>query len=97
MVMAGRRKSIGLFIALCAGLISVTLLLYIGWVVLSWRTGILLFLGKMKIRLDVAAHGRELRIRGEDRVGGLALLHYFLGLFLIVPEIRRGDFGFDGG
>jgi len=45
MVLAGRRKSIALFIALGAGLISVTLLLYIGWVVLNWRTGILFFLG----------------------------------------------------
>lgn len=34
-----------LFIALGAGLILVTLLLYIGWVLLSWRTGILLVLG----------------------------------------------------
>ena len=45
MVLAGRRKSIALFIALGAGLISVILLLYIGWVVLNWRTGILFFLG----------------------------------------------------
>jgi signal transduction histidine kinase len=45
MVVAGRRKSIALFIALGAGLISVVLLLYIGWIVLNWRTGILLFLG----------------------------------------------------
>jgi two-component system sensor histidine kinase SenX3 len=45
MVVAGRRKSIGFFIALGAGLISVILLLYVGWVLLSWRTGILLFLG----------------------------------------------------
>jgi signal transduction histidine kinase len=45
MVLAGRRRSIALFIALGAGLISVILLLYIGWVVLNWRTGILFFLG----------------------------------------------------
>jgi signal transduction histidine kinase len=42
---AGRRRSIALFIALGAGLISVILLLYIGWVLLNWRTGILFFLG----------------------------------------------------
>ena len=52
--MAGRRKSIGLFIALCAGLISVILLLYIGWVVLSWRTGILLFLGVLLLALIIS-------------------------------------------
>lgn len=45
MVVAGRRKSIAFFIALGAGLIFVTVLLYIGWVLLNWRTGILLFFG----------------------------------------------------
>jgi two-component system, OmpR family, sensor histidine kinase SenX3 len=45
MVVAGRRKSIAFFIALGAGLIFVTVLLYIGWVLLNWRHGILLFLG----------------------------------------------------
>src|SRR4029077_13445924 len=47
MVVAGRRTSIALFIALGIGLISVILLLYIGWVLLNWRTGILLFLGSL--------------------------------------------------
>ena len=45
MVVAGRQKSIAFFIALAAGLIAVSVLLYIGWVLLNWRTGILLFLG----------------------------------------------------
>jgi two-component system sensor histidine kinase SenX3 len=45
MVVPGRRKSIAFFIALGAGLVSVILLLYVGWVLLNWRTGILLFLG----------------------------------------------------
>src|SRR5947209_15316036 len=45
MEMTGRRKSIAFFIALGAGLISVLLVLYIGYVLLNWRTGILLFLG----------------------------------------------------
>ncbi len=45
MVVAGRRRSIAFFIALGIGLISVIILLYIGWVLLDWRTGILLFLG----------------------------------------------------
>lgn len=45
MVVVGRRKSVFLFIALGAGLISVILLLYVGWVLLSWRSGALLFLG----------------------------------------------------
>jgi two-component system sensor histidine kinase SenX3 len=45
MVVAGRRRSIAFSIALGAGLISVILLLYIGWVLLNWRNPILLFLG----------------------------------------------------
>jgi two-component system sensor histidine kinase SenX3 len=45
MVVPGRHKSVAFFIALGAGLISVTLLLYIGWVLLNWRTGILLLCG----------------------------------------------------
>jgi len=43
MVLAGRRRTIAFFIALGAGLVSVILLLYIGWVLLNWRTGILFF------------------------------------------------------
>src|SRR5215472_2068749 len=45
MVPPGRRRSIVYSIGLGAGLIAVILLLYIGWVLLNWRTGILLFFG----------------------------------------------------
>jgi len=45
MVVAGRRKTIAFFIALGVGLISISLLLYIGWVLLNWRHGVLLVLG----------------------------------------------------
>jgi signal transduction histidine kinase len=44
-VVAGRRKSIAFFIALGVLLIAVSVLLYVGRVLLDWRTGILLFLG----------------------------------------------------
>src|SRR5579862_4408173 len=54
MVVAGRRKSIAFFIALGVSLISVILLLYIGWVVLSWRSGILLFLGVLLLAMIIA-------------------------------------------
>jgi two-component system, OmpR family, sensor histidine kinase SenX3 len=47
MVVAGRQKSVAFFIALGIGLISVIILLYVGWVLLNWRTGILLFLGTL--------------------------------------------------
>jgi two-component system, OmpR family, sensor histidine kinase SenX3 len=54
MVVAGRQKSIAFFIALGIGLISVTILLYIGWVLLNWRTGILLFFGVLLALLIIA-------------------------------------------
>jgi two-component system, OmpR family, sensor histidine kinase SenX3 len=54
MVLAGRRKSIAFFISLGAGLILVTLLLYIGWVQLNWRNGILLFLGILLLSMIIA-------------------------------------------
>jgi len=54
MVVGGRRKSIAFFIALGAGLVSVVLLLYVGWVLLNWRTGILLFLGTLLLLLVIS-------------------------------------------
>lgn len=53
MVVAGRHKSIAFFIALGAGLILVSLLLYIGWVLLNWRTGILLFFGVILLAIII--------------------------------------------
>lgn len=54
MVLAGRRKSIAFFIALGAGLILVTLLLYIGWVLLNWKQPILLVLGILLLAMIIA-------------------------------------------
>jgi two-component system sensor histidine kinase SenX3 len=54
MVVAGRKKTIALFIALGIGLISVTLLLYVGWVLLNWRTGLLLVLGVLLMTMIIA-------------------------------------------
>src|ERR1051325_1576711 len=54
MVVAGRKKTIALFIALGIGLISVTLLLYVGWVLLNWRQGLLLVLGVLLMTMIIA-------------------------------------------
>lgn len=54
MIVAGRHKSITFFIALGAGLIAVTLLLYIGWVLLDWRAGILLFFGVLLLAMIIS-------------------------------------------
>ncbi len=54
MVVAGRQKSIAFFIALGAGLIAICVLLYVGWVLLNWRTGVLLFLGVILLALLIA-------------------------------------------
>jgi two-component system sensor histidine kinase SenX3 len=53
MVGTGRKKSIT-FIALGAGLILVIILLYVGWVLLDWRNGILLVLGILLVALIIA-------------------------------------------
>jgi two-component system sensor histidine kinase SenX3 len=54
MVGTGRKKSIAFFIALGAGLTVVIILLYVGWVLLGWRSGILLFLGIVLLALIIA-------------------------------------------
>lgn len=54
MVVGGRQKSVAFFIALGAGLISVVLLLYIGWVILGWSKGILLFFGILLLATIIA-------------------------------------------
>jgi len=54
MVGIGRKRSIAFFIALGACLISVIILLYVGWVLLNWRTGILLVLGVLLLLAIIA-------------------------------------------
>lgn len=54
MVVAGRHKSVAFFISLGAGLILFTLLLYVGWVLLNWRTGILLFFGILLLAVIIS-------------------------------------------
>jgi signal transduction histidine kinase len=54
MVVAGRQKSIAFFIALGAGLITVILLLYVGWVLFDWHTGILLFFGVLLLAMIIS-------------------------------------------
>lgn len=54
MVVAGRHKSVAFFITLGAALIFVILLLYVGWVLLNWRTGILLFFGVLLTLVIIA-------------------------------------------
>ena len=54
MVGNDRRKSVAFFIALCVGLILVTLLLYIGGVSFNWRNGIRLFFGIVLLSVIIA-------------------------------------------
>jgi two-component system sensor histidine kinase SenX3 len=53
MVGTRRRKSIA-FIVLGAALVLIIVLLYVGWVQLHWRTGILLFIGILLFALIIA-------------------------------------------
>ena len=54
MVGTARKRVTALYIALGAGVISVAILLYVGWVLLNWRTGILLFLGVLLLLAIIA-------------------------------------------
>src|ERR1019366_4067259 len=54
MVATGRKRSIAFSIALGAGVISVVILLYVGWVLLNWRTGLLLVLGILLLLAIIA-------------------------------------------
>jgi two-component system sensor histidine kinase SenX3 len=54
MVTAGRRKSIAFVIVLGVGMISVILLLYIGWVLLNWKHGILLALSVLLLMMALS-------------------------------------------
>jgi two-component system sensor histidine kinase SenX3 len=54
MVAGGRRKSIAFFIALGIGLILFIVLLYVGWVLLGWHHGILLFFGVLVTLVVIA-------------------------------------------
>ncbi len=54
MVGTSRKRTIAFFIALGAGVISVVILLYVGWVLLNWRTGVLLFLGVLLMLAIIA-------------------------------------------
>jgi two-component system sensor histidine kinase SenX3 len=53
MEFTGRRKSIAFFIAFGVGLISVILVLYIGWILLAWRNGWLLLLGVLLVLMII--------------------------------------------
>jgi len=53
MEMTGRRKSIAFFIALSVSLILILLVLYIGWILLKWRTGFLLLLGLLLLAMII--------------------------------------------
>ncbi len=54
MIGIGRKRSIAFFIALGAGLTVVVILLYVGWVLLGWRSGILLFLSIVLLAMIIA-------------------------------------------
>jgi two-component system sensor histidine kinase SenX3 len=54
MIGISRKKSIAFFIALGAGLVVVTLLFYVGGLVLDWRAGVRLFLGIVLLAMIIA-------------------------------------------
>jgi signal transduction histidine kinase len=53
MEVTGHRRSIAFFIALGVASISILLVLYIGWILLNWRTGLLLVLGVLLVLMII--------------------------------------------
>src|SRR5215468_2576826 len=47
------RRSVAFFIALGVASISILLVLYLGWILLNWRTGLLLFLGVLLVLMII--------------------------------------------
>jgi signal transduction histidine kinase len=54
MEVTGHRRSIAFFIALGVASISILLVLYIGWILLNWRTGLLLILGVLLVLMIIS-------------------------------------------
>ncbi len=54
MAVSGRSKSIAVFITLGALLVALAVTLNVGWIVLNWRTGVLLVLGVLFFGLIIA-------------------------------------------
>jgi signal transduction histidine kinase len=54
MVVTGRRKSIAFFIALGTIVVALTVAQTVGWVILNWRTGVLLVLGVLFFLVIIA-------------------------------------------
>src|SRR5438874_1253350 len=48
-----RHRSVAFFIALGVASISILLVLYIGWILLNWRAGLLLFLGVLLVLMII--------------------------------------------
>jgi signal transduction histidine kinase len=53
MEVSRHRRSIAFFIALGVASISILLVLYIGWILLNWRQGLLLFLGVLLVLMII--------------------------------------------
>ena len=53
MEVTGHKRSIAFFIALGVASISILLVLYIGWILLNWRTGLLLVLGVLLVLMII--------------------------------------------
>ena len=103
MDVGGHRKSIAFFIALGACLVALAVTLNIGWIVINWRTGIMLVLPDARESSDGPAGGagwRETRVRlrpGDARELRIAVP---VGPFTVVvrtyPLTVPGAFGASG-
>ncbi len=61
---ASRRRAIAFFVVLGVCLVLLAVGLNVGWIILNWREGVLLFLGVIFFALLIAGHDREYQLPG---------------------------------
>jgi len=54
MQISSRRKTIAFFIVLGVGLVALAVALNVGWIILNWREGVMLFLGVILFAVLIA-------------------------------------------
>ena len=64
MRISSRRRAIAFFVVLGVCLVLLAVGLNVGWIILNWREGVLLFLGVVFFALLIAGHDREYQLPG---------------------------------
>ncbi len=65
MRISSRRGTIVFFLCLGIGLVALAVALNVGWIILNWREGVLLFFGIVFLRADYCGDGGEYDFSGS--------------------------------